>query len=123
MQYCVDNRIQMQGYCPLGNGNLVARESVVQIARTLNRTPAQVLIRWSLQHEVPTIPKSTKCERVKENCEVFDFELSPEHMATLDAFRKENLKFIELDIRDKIDENLPDGYKLDKDLKKNLFQS
>jgi 2,5-diketo-D-gluconate reductase A len=51
----------------------------------VNRTPAQVLLRWCVQHEVPVIPKSTHRERIAENAAIFDFELSDADMAELDA--------------------------------------
>jgi diketogulonate reductase-like aldo/keto reductase len=47
--------------------------------------PAQVLLRWCLQHEVLVIPKSVHQERIRENAQIFDFTLSPEDMAALDA--------------------------------------
>lgn len=121
--YCQDNRIQVQGYCPLGNGNLVKESVVEDIAKAVNRTPAQVLIRWSLQHNVPTIPKSTKKERVKENISVFDFCLNGKQMSELDKL-DQNKKYVDVDtIKEKIDSNLPDGYRLDSSLKTNLFDS
>ena len=56
-----------------------------QVAQRLGRTPAQVLLRWCLQHDVPVIPKSTHRERIEENAQIFDFDLSEEDMAELDA--------------------------------------
>lgn len=104
-------------------GNLIQDEQVKTISNSINKTPAQVLIRWSIQHNVPTIPKSTKPERVKENISVFDFELSNEHMNILNAFNKE-IKYQDCSqIQKKIDANLPDGYKLDKNLRQTLLQS
>ncbi len=49
------------------------------------RTPAQVLLRWCVQREIPVIPKSTHRERIEENARIFDFELSDEDLAALDA--------------------------------------
>lgn len=104
-------------------GNLVHNERVVEIARAVNRTAAQVLIRWSLQHQVPTIPKSTKCERVRENIAVFDFELSSDQMRQLDSMNR-TVKYQDVaTIREKIDANLPDGYKLDQSLRERLLES
>ena len=60
----------IQGYCPLAKGAILDKPPVVEVARRLGKTPAQVLIRWSLQNGVMTIPKSTKKARVKENMEV-----------------------------------------------------
>ena len=58
-----------------------------EIAARLGRTPAQVLLRWCLQHGVPTIPKSRTHERIAENADVLDWELGEEDMARLDALR------------------------------------
>jgi diketogulonate reductase-like aldo/keto reductase len=58
---------------------------VAEVAERVGRTPAQVLIRWSLQRRLVVLPKSTHRERIVENAQVFDFELSDEDMAALDA--------------------------------------
>jgi diketogulonate reductase-like aldo/keto reductase len=58
---------------------------VTEIAARVGRTPAQVLLRWCLQHGVPVIPKSTHRDRIEENSQVFDFTLSDDDMAALDA--------------------------------------
>jgi 2,5-diketo-D-gluconate reductase A len=57
----------------------------VEIAERLGRTPAQVIIRWHLQHEVIVIPKSTRAERIRSNADVAGFSLSDADMATLDG--------------------------------------
>lgn len=54
-------------------------------ARRHGKTPAQVMLRWSLQHGFVTIPKSSNAARIRENAEVFDFELSHEEMARLNV--------------------------------------
>ena len=58
------------------------------LLKQLNRDPAQVLIRWSLQHNFVPLPKSAKPERVVSNAQVYDFELSKEDMQALDALDK-----------------------------------
>ncbi|XP_013403318.1 uncharacterized protein LOC106168704 [Lingula anatina] len=83
-QFCKDNNIQYEGYCPLAKGRILNEPIVVEIAQQHNKTPAQVLIRWSLQDGIVTIPKSTKESRVLENCQVFDFNLDSVAMAILD---------------------------------------
>ncbi|XP_064476393.1 uncharacterized oxidoreductase ZK1290.5-like [Ornithodoros turicata] len=112
LQFCREEKIQFQGYSPLGKGNLIGDPVVLKVAEKCGRTPAQVLIRWSIQNEVIAIPKSTKKYRVQENSEVFDFELSPEDMARLNSLDR-GIKYIQRSgIQDKIDSDLPDGYKL-----------
>ncbi|MGC1208697.1 MAG: aldo/keto reductase [Ornithinimicrobium sp.] len=59
--------------------------TVREIAERAARTPAQVIIRWHIQHEVVVIPRSRKAERIRANANVGDFELSASDMAVLDA--------------------------------------
>ena len=72
----------------LGTGRHLANPVVTEVARRAGRTPAQVLLRWCLQHGVPVIPKSTHRERIEENARIFDFALSDQDMAALDALDK-----------------------------------
>jgi 2,5-diketo-D-gluconate reductase A len=82
---CERNGVVLEAYSPLGRGRHLAGETVTWIAQRLGRTPAQVLLRWCIQREVPVIPKSTHRGRIAENGQVFDFELTDEDMARLDA--------------------------------------
>lgn len=79
------HQIAIEAYSPLGTGEHLSNRTVKRIARELERTPAQVLIRWSLQKGLIVIPKSSHRERIEENARVFDFTLSPEQMAELDG--------------------------------------
>jgi diketogulonate reductase-like aldo/keto reductase len=74
-----------EAYSPLGTGRHLRNRRVSEIAARVGRTPAQVLLRWCVQHGVPIIPKSTHRERIAENAQVFDFTLSDQDMAALDA--------------------------------------
>jgi len=74
-----------EAYSPLGTGRHLRDRRVAGIAARAGRTPAQVLIRWCLQHGLPVIPKSTHRERIAENAGVFDFTLTDADMAALDA--------------------------------------
>ncbi len=87
---CTERGIVLEAYSPLGTGKHVKDRKVAKIAKRLGRTPAQVLIRWGLQHGVPQIPKSTHQSRIVENAQVFDFELSEDDMRTLDGLDKTN---------------------------------
>jgi diketogulonate reductase-like aldo/keto reductase len=82
--HCYSKDIQIEAYSPLTKGQRLNDPTIVEIARDHDRTPAQILIRWALQTEAVVIPKSTKPERIVENMQVFDFELSPYEMMDLD---------------------------------------
>lgn len=76
--------IVLEGYSALRGGTL-EHPVVGAVAERHGRTPAQVIVRWHLQHGVVVIPKSTKEERIRSNAQVGDFELSGQDMAELDA--------------------------------------
>ncbi|MBV8528193.1 MAG: aldo/keto reductase [Candidatus Dormibacteraeota bacterium] len=77
--------IAIEAYSPLGTGRHLGNATVANIAAEVARTPAQVLLRWGLQRGTVVIPKSTHRERIAENAAVFDFTLTVEQMARLDA--------------------------------------
>jgi len=77
--------IRHEAWSPLTRGRSLENPVSVRIARTHGRTPAQVLLRWDLQHGVVTIPKSVHRERIAENAALFDFELTPAEMAAIDG--------------------------------------
>ena len=74
-----------EAYSPLGTGGLLGNDVVKEVAVNYGKSPAQVLIRWSLQHGFLPLPKSVHPEYIKANAEVFDFEISPEDMVKLDG--------------------------------------
>src|SRR4029078_7293909 len=71
-------------YRDSGHGSTLDDPVIGAIARTHGRSPAQVMLRWGLQHGRSVIPKSTKPGRIAENIDVFDFELSSEDMSSSD---------------------------------------
>jgi 2,5-diketo-D-gluconate reductase A len=77
--------LAFEAYSPLGTGRHLAEEPVQRIASHLDRTAAQVLLRWCLQHHLVVLPKSVHRERIEENSRVFDFTLSADDMAELDG--------------------------------------
>lgn len=87
-EYCKSKGIQLEAYSPLTKGRKFDDPRLVEIASKYKKTPAQILIRWCIQHEVVVIPKSVHPERQKENFEVFDFEISSEDMLRLDSFNE-----------------------------------
>jgi len=85
LEACEGRDIVIEAYSPLGTGRHLGDRTVAQIAARLERTPAQVLIRWAVQHDLVVLPKSTHRERIEQNAQVFDFTLADEDMAALDG--------------------------------------
>jgi diketogulonate reductase-like aldo/keto reductase len=81
---CEQRQVVVEAYSPLGTGRHLGDQAVADIADRLGRTPAQILIRWALQHQLVVLPKSTHRERIEQNAQVFDFTLSDEDTAALD---------------------------------------
>jgi diketogulonate reductase-like aldo/keto reductase len=85
LEECERRDIVLEAYSTLGTGRHLRNPAVHEIAERVGRTPAQVLLRWCIEHGIPVIPKSTHRERIEENGRLFDFSLSPEDVAELDA--------------------------------------
>jgi methylglyoxal/glyoxal reductase len=96
LRFCKNNNIQLEAYSPLTRGKRLNHPKILELAKKYNKTPAQVLIRWSLQHNVIVIPKSIHEARIKENSQVFDFQLEPNDMKLLNSLN-ENLYMVFLD--------------------------
>ena len=86
LDFCRAHNIQLDAYSPLTRGRRLGDRKLAHIAERYGKSPAQVLIRWALQHEVVVIPKSSRMDRIQENTGVFDFSISPEDMERLDSF-------------------------------------
>lgn len=82
---CRQSGIAVEAWSPLMQGKVGEVPELVEIAAVLGRTPAQVALRWALQKGTVVIPKSTKRSRLEENARIFDFELSDEDVAAIDA--------------------------------------
>ena len=85
LEACLRSGVVLEAYSPLGTGRHLSNTVVAEVAARGGHTPAQVLLRWCVQHGVPVIPKSTHRERISENARIFDFTLPDEDMARLDA--------------------------------------
>jgi 2,5-diketo-D-gluconate reductase A len=88
LEECDERGVALEAYSPLGTGQHLSDERVRRIAERVGRTPAQVLLRWCVQLDLVVIPKSTHRERIEENAQIFDFALSDEDMAALDALNE-----------------------------------
>ena len=84
LDYCQSRAIAVEAYCPLARARKLESPGLVNIAARCAKSPAQVAIRWALQHGLVVIPKSVHRERIFENAAVFDFELNENDMRELD---------------------------------------
>ncbi len=85
LDWCEENGIALEAYSPLGTGRHLRGSAVEEIAQRHDRTAAQVLLRWCIEKSVLVIPKSVHRERLAENTQIFDFQLSKEDTQALDA--------------------------------------
>ncbi len=85
VEYCREHGILVEAWSPLGCGRVLQNADLGAIAAKYGKSVAQICIRWILQHEVLPLPKSVTPSRIRENADVFDFELSAEDMAAIDA--------------------------------------
>lgn len=83
--YCQKNGIVVEAYCPLVRNQKAKNPTLSKIAEEHGKSTAQVLVRYGLQKNWVSLPKSENPTRIKENAEVYDFELSGDDMAKLDG--------------------------------------
>jgi diketogulonate reductase-like aldo/keto reductase len=91
-EYCKKQEIQIEAWAPLGQGRLLEHAVLTEIAARYNKSTAQVILRWDLQNEIVTIPKSIKEHRIIENADIFDFELSASDIEKINSLN-ENKRF------------------------------
>lgn len=88
LDFCKKNTIQYEAWSPMMQGKIFDMEAFKKLAVKYGKSIAQIVLRWDLQKGVVTIPKSTKKERIVANADIFDFELTEEHMQLLDGMHK-----------------------------------
>lgn len=84
LEYCAERGIVLEAYSPLARGSGVDDPTIRGVADRLGRTPAQVMLRWAIQHGAVVIPKSSDRDRILSNAQVFDFTLEHADMLALD---------------------------------------
>lgn len=84
-KYNAAHQILSEAYSPLGTGKIFAVPELQEMAAKYHKTVAQVVLRWSLQHGFLPLPKSVHEQRIVENLDVFDFELTPEDILVIDS--------------------------------------
>jgi diketogulonate reductase-like aldo/keto reductase len=93
-QHCRNNQIQLQAYTPLVRGQRFGDARLMALAEKYHKTPAQIILRWAIQHGISTVPKSSNLARLQENFQIFDFEISQDNMTEIDGFN-EDLRVVE----------------------------
>lgn len=88
LSWCKEHRVVLEAYCPLARTYGFDHQTVVSIAQSVGKTPAQVYLRWSLQHGAVVIPKSSNRQRIVENADLYDFSLDDASMMALDALNE-----------------------------------
>lgn len=78
LEFCEENNIKIQAYSPLARGRKFDHPLLLELSNKYKKTPAQIMIRWALQVGTIVIPKSSNKNRIKENADVFDFEIDKE---------------------------------------------
>jgi len=88
LQFCKANHIQLEAYSPLTRGKKLRHPVLIELELKYSKTSAQILVRWSLQHNLVVIPKSIHENRILENSQVFDFQLDEKDMKLLDSLNE-----------------------------------
>lgn len=87
-EFCKKEGIQLEAWSPLKQGEILSEPTIMSLAEKYQKTPAQIILRWDLQNEVVTIPKSIKEHRIIDNARIFDFEISKEDMEKINSLNK-----------------------------------
>ena len=86
--FCAEHQIAIEGWSPLARGHVLTDPTVVAIAESVGKTPAQVVLRWHIQRGDIVFPKSITPARIRENFDIFDFELSGEDHEAITALNR-----------------------------------
>jgi 2,5-diketo-D-gluconate reductase A len=86
--YDEEHGIATEAWSPIAQGEVLDDPVITEIAERVGRTPAQVVLRWQVQHDNIIFPKSVTPERIKENFEIFDFELEAGDVEAIDGLER-----------------------------------
>jgi 2,5-diketo-D-gluconate reductase A len=86
--FCAEHQIAVEAWSPLGRGNVLSDNAIAAIAQRAAKTPAQVVLRWHIQRGDIIFPKSVTPDRIRENIDIFDFELSAAEVETISALNR-----------------------------------
>ncbi|MBB6450767.1 diketogulonate reductase-like aldo/keto reductase [Geomicrobium halophilum] len=91
-QFCKEQNIQLEAWRPIMRGESLDHPTLVELSEQYGKTPVQVILRWDLENEVVTIPKSVHKDRIYANADIFDFQLDAKDVGKLEAMN-ENHRF------------------------------
>lgn len=88
-EYCKVNNIQMVAWSPISRGRVLTNELLIKLSEKYSKTITQLVLKWHIQNGVVPIPKSSNEGRIKENFEVFDFEIAKEDMELIASLNED----------------------------------
>jgi diketogulonate reductase-like aldo/keto reductase len=88
LNYCKESNIQVVAWSPISRGRIFSNDLMVRLAEKYDKTIAQIALKWHMQRGVIPIPKSSNEDRIKENIDLFDFEISTEDMKNIDSLNE-----------------------------------
>lgn len=88
VKFCQDNGIAVTAWAPIMKGRVMDVPELVAISKKYGKSPVHVTLRWMLQRDVITIPKSARKDRIQTNADLYDFELTDDDIATINALDK-----------------------------------
>ena len=88
IEFCQENKIVLEAWSPLGSGACLHIPAIEMIAKKYHKSSAQIILRWLLQRHIVVLPKSIHKDRIEENIDLFDFELTDEEMSLMNALNQ-----------------------------------
>ena len=85
INYCKDNNIKVVAWSPISRGRVLSNDLMIDLSKKYKKSIVQIVLRWHMQKGVIPIPKSSNENRIKENMDIFDFEISSEDMKAIDS--------------------------------------
>ncbi len=86
--YCNEHHIVPEAWSPLGRGEALKDPVLIELSQKYNKSVAQIILRYDVQNGIVTIPKSVRAERIRENADIFDFELLPQDIEKIDRLNR-----------------------------------
>lgn len=97
IEYCIENNILVEAYSPLATGKIFEVKEIINMAAKYKKSVSQIALRWSIQNGYLPLPKSVTSSRIKENTEIFDFELSKEDMEYINKLKETGVSKVDSD--------------------------